>query len=228
MILSPRTRRVLGYIGIAVAAALIAGGVVWAIANTRILEEAKRAEEALGRLEQLESDVESLKAQLVASGASLEAEPLSETNAGQVSSGTESADSGADTDTGSEGRQFCFVRGGVWEGAMPVLTLDYAQMLSGDEAAAAAAEHGDESPPPNDYYIVNDNTRLRELPADSRITVTVTSMDEGVDPGGYDMAFGQWFDVLVGMSASDFVKDRPYWITIEGGKIVAIEEQYLP
>jgi hypothetical protein len=44
------------------------------------------------------------------------------------------------------------------------LTFDLAEFLTGEAAAQAAAEHGDESPPPNDYYIVNDNPKLRTMP----------------------------------------------------------------
>ena len=81
----------------------------------------------------------------------------------------------------------------------PVITADYAQMLSGDAAAAAATAHGDESPPPNDYYIVNDNKKLRKLPVRPGISVTVTTNSDGTsDPTGHAVTFARLGVELLG------------------------------
>ncbi len=132
--------------------------------------------------------------------------------------------------TGSEdGRHFTYIREVSTVDGTTVLGVDYAQMLTGDEAAAAATAAGEESPPPNDYFIVNGDTLLRTFPVDTAINVRLTSKPDGVQPEGYDVGFGVWQDMFVGMIAdAGIVKVVPYWITIEGGVITAIEEQYLP
>lgn len=135
----------------------------------------------------------------------------------------------ADGAASEEGRHFTYIKAVSTVDGSTVLTVDYAQMLTGDEAAAAATAAGYESPPPNDYFIVNQNTLLRTFPADTTINVTLTSKSGGVEPEGYDVGFGIWHDMFIGMIAdAEFVKVVPYWITIEGGTVTAIEEQYLP
>lgn len=128
-------------------------------------------------------------------------------------------------------RQFCYVRAVDITPVSYFLTVDYALFLTGQEAADAAAAHGDESPPPNDYYIVNDNPKLRQFEVDSNRLkkVKLYTYAEGVDTDGYEIDFTQWAQMYRGtLMNGQFVKDLPYWITIENGKIVALEEQYLP
>lgn len=134
-----------------------------------------------------------------------------------------------DVDTREDGRHFTYVRELASVGGATQLVVDYAQMLTGAEAAAAASAAGEESPPPNDYFIVNENALLRTLPVDTALDVRLTSLADGTDPAGYDVPFGTWEDMFVGMIAdAEFVRTVPYWITVEGGTITAIEEQYLP
>jgi type II secretory pathway pseudopilin PulG len=114
-------------------------------------------------------------------------------------------------------------------GGKKYLTLDYIQFLGGAEAAAAALAHGDESPPPNDYYIVNDNPKLREFPIQPGITVRVVMNDDGTvgDPGGYAMSLADWLAKITGPTKAPFLANF-YWVTITDGTITAIEQQYLP
>ncbi|MDO8987379.1 MAG: hypothetical protein Q7V14_04060 [Coriobacteriia bacterium] len=213
---------ILGYVGVGVATALVAGAAMWALTSSRIEQAQNQGQAAEERVTSLESKVDSLSAALAQ--AQTDSEPAADTSTDDSATEPESP---ADTATKpASDRQFCFIRSGTWEGATPYLTVDYAEMLSGAAAAAAATAHGSESPPPNDNYIVNDTTKLRSLAANPKMNVKVTSSGGGIDPD--TMAFGQWYDVLVGMSADNFVKDRPYWITIKNGTITAIEEQYLP
>lgn len=126
-------------------------------------------------------------------------------------------------------RQFCFVTAVTWEGGQAELTVDYAQMLTGRAAAAAAAAAGDESPPPNDYYIVNENPRLRTFPVKSELMVRMASSTEGARPEGYDMPFAEWYDAYSGMSGSfPGIRNVPYWVTVSEGIVVKLEEQFLP
>ena len=130
-------------------------------------------------------------------------------------------------DASASGREFCYVTNieSTVEGTF--ITVDYALFLTGDEAAAEAAARGDESPPPNDYYIVNDNPRLRTFPVKAGIMVQVHHGDPNLE--AHTITFGQWQDRFIGMSPGlEVVRHVPYWITLEDGVVVAIEEQYLP
>ena len=108
------------------------------------------------------------------------------------------------------------------------MTFDLAEFLTGDAAAEAAAEHGDESPPPNDYYIVNDNPRLRTLPIATDAELQIIDWTDCCDA----LVVGDlrlFSDALVHVDpAGLYHPSSPFWITVEGGAIATIEEQYLP
>ena len=114
------------------------------------------------------------------------------------------------------------------------LTFDLAYFYMGDEANEIAAERGDETPVPNDYYIVNDNPKLRDLAVspdveisvfdwnrccDERVTVDLATFADVIsDPDGFVEADGRLY----------YGQASPYWITVEDGAVTSIEEQYLP
>ncbi|MEP6477643.1 MAG: hypothetical protein ABJC60_10255, partial [Actinomycetota bacterium] len=62
-----------------------------------------------------------------------------------------------------DGKHFVFVKTAT-TGTPGTLRFDLAYLLTGEEANQAAQENGDEVPVPNDYYIVNDNPKLRTVP----------------------------------------------------------------
>ena len=105
------------------------------------------------------------------------------------------------------------------------ITFDLVQFFTDDAAATAAAEDGQESPPPNDYYIRNVNSRLRTLPvaADAPITAnTLTAQSSGSATKNVPLTL----DELAGyFPASDA---DPFWITVDGGQVTRIAQQYLP
>jgi hypothetical protein len=105
------------------------------------------------------------------------------------------------------------------------LTVDVIQFLTGDAAARAAAEDGEESPPPNDYYVRNVNPRLRTLPVavDAPVTLNALLVEETRD--GTDRSVT--FDRLASF-APERLRVAIVWITLEGGTITAIEEQFVP
>lgn len=78
--------------------------------------------------------------------------------------------------------------GSVAGEAVQLLQFDKVLFLTGDEAVVAAREHGDIGPEEtavdDDYYVVNDNPLLRELPvrADAEVLVLVGGTPELV-PG---------------------------------------------
>ncbi len=94
--------------------------------------------------------------------------------------------------------------------------FDLAYFLTGAEAEAAAAERGDTVE--NDYYIVNENPKLRTLIAQGDTAVTVL-----VSQGGPDTTT---------TNVADFAVDRHegsgFWVTIEDGIVTEIEEQFVP
>ncbi|MDP2300591.1 MAG: hypothetical protein U1E08_00465 [Coriobacteriia bacterium] len=108
------------------------------------------------------------------------------------------------------------------------VTLDYIQFLTGDAAAAAATAAGEESPPPNDYFIVNENPRLREFAIDAAASVTVVVNPDGTSvPEGQDMPLDEWVAAVSGPDA-DYYTMNFYWVTITDDIVTAIEQQYLP
>lgn len=127
-----------------------------------------------------------------------------------------------------DGRHFGYIRS-VDPGAM-TLRFDLARFLTGEEANAAAAENGDEVPVPNDYYIVNDERRLRTLPIDPGAEILVIDWNRCCElvPGelapfldAFKIRDPPWDAMYQGRRA-------PYWITVRGGAVVRIEVQYLP
>jgi hypothetical protein len=111
--------------------------------------------------------------------------------------------------------------------------FDLACFYSGDEANEQAAARGDEVPVPNDVYIVNDNPSTRDVPVDPSVGLLLIDWNACCEtsPGAQLDAFAS------ALGDQDFVEIdgfryagglSPYWITIEGGRIVGIEEQFLP
>lgn len=130
-----------------------------------------------------------------------------------------------------DGEHFGFVESvRVQDGTM---VFDLAYFLTGDEANEAAAERGFEVPVPNDYFIVNDNPRLRTLALSPDLELALLDWNRCCD------AFidGDLETFAVAVEADDIttVGDQiyygslsPYWLTIEDGVVTRIEEQYLP
>ena len=109
-----------------------------------------------------------------------------------------------------------------------LLHYDLAYFYTDDEANQVAASRGDETPVPNGVYIVNDNPELRFAPLADRFTVRYIPGGSGSEtvPAPEDR-FLAW---LGETEQTDFPpKDITYWwITIEGGEVTRIEQQYLP
>lgn len=223
-----KTKRILGYVGIGLAIALVVGGAVWGLMQSRITAAEDELALTEERLSELDSQVASLTASLEPGGDDAgEPEDAEDTNGG--GSSATPPPSGTESPSSEDGRHFCYVRSVTNVSGTTEITVDYAQMLTGAEAAAAAAAAGAESPPPNDYWISNVNPMLRTFPVRSGINVKMTSTAAGTDPSGYSVALGQWQDFFVGMSPGmEVVRDVPYWVTIDDGVVIEIAEQYLP
>jgi hypothetical protein len=105
------------------------------------------------------------------------------------------------------------------------ITFDLVQFYTGQAAATAAAEDNQESPPPNDYYIRNVNPRLRTLPvrADATITVNLLAAEStGSATKNVSVTLAKlatWFPTT---------STPMFWITVQGGQVTKIAQQYLP
>ncbi len=134
-----------------------------------------------------------------------------------------------------DGKNFAFVKKVDTSSNPATITYDLAYLLTGDAAEQAAKDHGDEVPPPNDYYIVNDNPRLRtvELPTTARIELfdwnnccddtfkaSVDEFAQAINAGNHQTTVGDGH-LLNGRLS-------PYWLYARDGRIVRIEEQFLP
>ena len=119
----------------------------------------------------------------------------------------------------------------VWEeGGTRYISIDYAEMLTGQEAMDAAVEAGYIAPGedlPNDYFIRNDNPQKREFKvAESAVITTATyggGMEESVS---WDVFKSFWTEFPPEGAAH--LNAMPWWIERDGDTAVKIAEQYLP
>ncbi|MCL4078862.1 hypothetical protein MX659_04525 [Coriobacteriia bacterium Es71-Z0120] len=108
------------------------------------------------------------------------------------------------------------------------LTLDYVQVLFGEDANREAARRGLEVPVPNDYLIVNDNPRLRVFPVRPGIMVHVLYNDDGtMSYEGRDISLDAWYARLTG-SLADQYSSSYFLVTVRDGEITKIAQQYTP
>jgi hypothetical protein len=105
------------------------------------------------------------------------------------------------------------------------ITVDVVQFLMGEDAARAAAEDGaDEVPPPNDYYIRNANPRLRTLSVARDAPITINTLG-AAESGNSAQDIAKSLDQL---AAIDSLERGVFWLTVSGGTVTRIAEQYTP
>jgi hypothetical protein len=122
-----------------------------------------------------------------------------------------------------DGRHFVFVKRAK-DGSV---TFDLAYLLTGKDAAQAAEEAGQELPVPNDYFIVNDNPKLRTVPVADGAKIMVYDWSTCCDT--YTSISYDEFAGYIASPTDDFHGTlSPYWLTVRDGGIVKVEEQYLP
>lgn len=120
----------------------------------------------------------------------------------------------------------------VWESeGLRYIRIDYAQMLSGEEAWQAAMEAGVIGPDEqldNDYFIVNDNPKKRQFTVSADATfATSTFGAEGMDhPVTWEQFVGFWS--ASPPAGGEHLREMPWWIVRDGDTVLSIEEQYLP
>lgn len=123
-------------------------------------------------------------------------------------------------------------------GAGVYLTLDEAEMLTGDAAVAAAREDGVIGPDedlPNDYYISDPDPSTVELMVSPDVVVTLQACYESGECVTTEQVDLATWSVLLGGEVDPGLAwtwygagSLPYWFTIANNAISTVEEQYLP
>jgi hypothetical protein len=118
------------------------------------------------------------------------------------------------------------VEGG--EAGPPAVRYDLAYFLTGAAANQAAKDRGLETPVPDGYFIVNDSHQLRVAPLADPFGVKYIPEGNCCQPvKAHNAAFLGW---LGDTQQSDFPpKDTSWWwITIDGGQVTKVEQQFVP
>lgn len=125
-----------------------------------------------------------------------------------------------------DGHHFVYVKSATRsENGKARVRFDLAYFYKGERAEREAAERGDEVV--SGYYIVNDNPRLRTLPVADEVEVEYVPSSQccELQPGDIDA----WVEAVLEANPTDYPgANAPWWLTVEGGRITRIEQQYLP
>jgi hypothetical protein len=106
------------------------------------------------------------------------------------------------------------------------LRFDRAILLTGPAADAASAAHGGESPVPNDYYIQNDNPRLRDLPVRDDVSV-VGSITLTGSPAAKPVSLQALLSLVTRLGSGD--ASPPFDLRYDAqGQVRRIQEMYVP
>jgi hypothetical protein len=112
----------------------------------------------------------------------------------------------------------------------PRLVIDLEQFFSGDAADQAAREDGVLPPGQehvdNDVYIRNESPQWRTLAVDPSATVALTSYPFGQVDGPLMVSIERFGHLL--QTGRGSLIWFPYWITVRGAEVVAIEQQFIP
>ena len=146
---------------------------------------------------------------------------------------TSGTTTGTTTQAQAAGEQFGYIRSVSTAGPAATLAFDEAEFLTGDEAQRAAEEDGvvqPGEPVPNDYYIRNPDKTTQTLPiaTDAKITARRCSLCRKGQPGDLEDFLASF--MKTGQTYADPYRGAKsqYWLTIENGTVVAIDEQYVP
>lgn len=128
-----------------------------------------------------------------------------------------------DGDTLGDGFWFGFVAGAE----ASTVDFDLACWFTGEAAAQVASEDGQE-PPPNDYYVRNQSERVRTITIPEGVQVTWYPSGDPTDER--TTGFDEWLTGRVVAASGTGMDLYPFgvWITIEGGAVSAIAEQWVP
>ena len=110
----------------------------------------------------------------------------------------------------------------------PRLVIDIEQWFTDQAAVDAAIEDGvTVDPGINGYYIRNENPRWRTIEVAPAATVSLTTYPYA-DPSNPTIVSLTRFGKLFYSYDGRLLQYSPFWITVEDGRVVAIEEQFIP
>ncbi len=129
-----------------------------------------------------------------------------------------------------DGRHFGYIQSAQLTAPPQVIVFDLAYLLTGDEANQAAADRGLETPVPNDYFIVNDNSKLRRLPVAPGLRILLLDWTNCCDTmfRADPQLFQESFDQKTYPPGNYKGRFSGYWLTVKGGAVTKVEEQYFP
>jgi hypothetical protein len=134
--------------------------------------------------------------------------------------------SGSQARSLEDGHHFVYVKSASRsENGKARVRFDLAYFYQGERAEREAAERGDEIV--SGFYIVNDNPRLRTLPLadDVEVEYIPASRCCELQAGNLDA----WIEAVRETNPTDYPGTNvPWWLTVEGGRITRVEQQYLP
>ena len=128
--------------------------------------------------------------------------------------------------TATPGSDFGFIRSWTAKAGTFYLRFDRAVLLTGKAADDASAAHGGESPVPNDYYIQNDNPRLREVVIGDQARVIGSQQLTG-SPGPNPSSLKALLTFV--HNGGPQVAHTPFHLTYDdNGFVTRVREQYIP
>ena len=139
----------------------------------------------------------------------------------------------ASTTPSAPAEHFGYIRSVSTAGPTATLAFDEAEFLTGNKAQQAAEDDGIVPPGeavPNDYYIRNPDktTRTLRIANDAKITARRCSLCRHGQPGELGPFLASFMKGRQTFADPYRGKYSLYWLTIEDGEVVAIDEQYVP
>jgi hypothetical protein len=134
---------------------------------------------------------------------------------------------------GESGKQIGFIKKVYKKGSRYYLTIDYVQFLTGQAAIKAAIADGvikAGEPLDNDYYIRNQNPKLRTFIILVGAPVTAETYFSGGNPvGKASLSLAEFASAMSPPDADNgSMKAAPWWITLKNSTVTKIAEQYIP
>lgn len=142
---------------------------------------------------------------------------------------------GNDESSLPDGRHYGYIESIDRSSAPATISIDTADFLTGEAANRAAVEDGfiqEGESVPNDYYVRNPDTAVAVVPVADDVRVTRVHCPAGCEegaPGRFDDLAESFLDPEPKTLEDEYRgADSQYWVSVEDGEVVSIDEQYLP
>lgn len=134
-------------------------------------------------------------------------------------------------DKDADGKKFGYIKAVyLFNKKTLYLEIDYANMLTGEEAQKVATQEGQKQLDA-DYYISNVNPKVRtfEIGEGAKFIMQTWQMSSEGKIGNKEINFNDFMNIFnSGDENSKRMAASPYWIILKDNKVVKITEQYLP